>query len=197
MDDEIWLDLLNSDWHDYRGTGEHEDRLDNPSWVKKFLERRGLDLAGISGEKVTASLRALRTVILQIAQRAASKKTIDLRLIGQLNPFLAQSPLIRQLGLEANRPRTKLIPIAPKLEAALGFIAGSFAESLARGNPSRIKICKNKDCLWVFYDRSKNKSRKWCEGAACGNLMKVRRFRERHRKKAGSSAFRSAKDPMN
>ncbi len=36
-------------------------------------------------------------------------------------------------------------------------------------------------CGWVFYDRSKNRSRKWCEQATCANLMKVRRFRQRHR----------------
>jgi predicted RNA-binding Zn ribbon-like protein len=188
MDDEIWLDLLNSDWHDYRGTGNHEDRLDNPTWVKKFLERWGIDLAGISGEKVTASLRSLRAVILRIAKQAAPGKTIEPRLLNQLNPVFARSPLVKGLVLESGKPRLKLIPIAGKLESALGVIAGSFAEALARGNPSRIKICRNKDCLWVFYDRSKNKSRKWCEGAACGNLMKVRRFRERHRKKPAGSA---------
>jgi predicted RNA-binding Zn ribbon-like protein len=184
MDAEIWLELLNSDWHDYRGTGKHEDRLDNPSWVKEFLERWGIDLDGIAGDKVTAALRSLRAVILRFAKQAAKGKTTERQLFNQLNSLLVQSPLVRRLVLEAGQPKLTFIPVAGKLESALGVIAGSFAEALARGSPSRIKICNNKDCLWVFYDRSKNKSRKWCEGAGCGNLMKVRRFRERHRKKA-------------
>ena len=60
----------------------------------------------------------------------------------------------------------------------LAAIVGSFAEILAFGEPERIKICQNPDCLWIFYDNSKNHSRKWCENATgCGNLIKVRRFR--------------------
>jgi predicted RNA-binding Zn ribbon-like protein len=38
-------------------------------------------------------------------------------------------------------------------------------------------------CGWVFYDRSKNRSRRWCEQATCANLMKVRRFHQKHRQK--------------
>jgi len=34
---------------------------------------------------------------------------------------------------------------------------------------------------WAFYDESKNRSRRWCSAAECGNLIKVRRFRERQR----------------
>jgi len=188
MEDEIWLDLLNSDWHDYRGTGKHEDRLDNPQWIKEFLKRWVLDLNGISGEKVRASLHALRDVISRIAEQAAAGKKMDLRSLKELNPFFVRAPLIRRLDLETDRLQVKLVPVAGKLESALGEIAGSFAEALARGAPSRIKICKNKDCHWVFYDKSKNKSRKWCEGATCGNLMKVRRFREKHRKKGPKAA---------
>jgi len=182
MEEEIWLDLLNSDWHDYRGTGKHEDRLDDPQWVKEFFKRWAIDLNAISEEKVRASLRALRAVISRIAKQAAAGKKLGPKALEGLNPVFVHSPLTRRLDLETGRLQIMLVPVAGKLESALGEIAGSFAEALARGAPSRIKICKNKDCFWVFYDRSKNKSRKWCEGATCGNLMKVRRFREKHRK---------------
>ncbi len=35
------------------------------------------------------------------------------------------------------------------------------------------------DCLEAFYDRSRNRSRIWCDMADCGNLAKVRTHRER------------------
>ncbi len=180
MEEESWSDLLNSDWHDYRGTGKQEDRLINPKWRKGFLRRWGIDLSGIADDQVVSSLRALRTVIFKIAKQAGSRSGIERQALEDLNPYFVRAPLVRRLDLKKNRPRVRLVPVAGKLESALGEIAGSFAVALARGAPSRIKICKNKDCFWVFYDRSKNKSRKWCEGATCGNLMKVRRFRERH-----------------
>ncbi|HAT18121.1 MAG TPA: hypothetical protein DCS76_10030 [Gemmatimonadetes bacterium] len=36
-------------------------------------------------------------------------------------------------------------------------------------------------CLWLFIDKSRNRSRRWCDMADCGNQAKVRRFRERAR----------------
>jgi predicted RNA-binding Zn ribbon-like protein len=48
----------------------------------------------------------------------------------------------------------------------------------------RLRRCGNSTCYWLFLDETKNCSRRWCEMASCGNLMKVRRHRERHR--AGS-----------
>ncbi|WP_141639042.1 CGNR zinc finger domain-containing protein, partial [Paenibacillus riograndensis] len=41
----------------------------------------------------------------------------------------------------------------------------------------------NPDCLWVYYDDTRNRSKRYCDDKMCGNLMKVRRFRAR--KKAG------------
>jgi predicted RNA-binding Zn ribbon-like protein len=101
-----------------------------------------------------------------------------------LNGFFERDLLVRRLALDKRGSRLTLVSVGDRLESALGEIAGCFAETVVRGDRSRIKICVNKDCLWVFYDRSKNKSRKWCEEATCGNLMKVRRFRERHRGKS-------------
>lgn len=81
--------------------------------------------------------------------------------------------------------RLRLGPARTGLEAVLSDIAASFAEVLVEGDPSRIKICEDPDCKWVFYDHSRNRTRRWCEGAsACGNLLKVRRFRERKKKAA-------------
>jgi predicted RNA-binding Zn ribbon-like protein len=39
---------------------------------------------------------------------------------------------------------------------------------------------ENDDCRWVFYDESKSQSLRWC-ASVCSNLIRVRRFRERHR----------------
>jgi predicted RNA-binding Zn ribbon-like protein len=66
-------------------------------------------------------------------------------------------------------------------------VARSFAESIIREDLSRLKVCQNKDCLWVFMEASRNRSRRWCEDT-CGNLMKVRRYRDRHRKNSVTKA---------
>ncbi len=43
----------------------------------------------------------------------------------------------------------------------------------------RIRICGH--CGWLFLDRSKNRSRLWCDMAVCGNREKARRHYARNR----------------
>ncbi|MCP2237793.1 CGNR zinc finger domain-containing protein [Prauserella halophila] len=47
------------------------------------------------------------------------------------------------------------------------------------GDWRRIKICPAGDCLWAFYDESRNRSRTWCSMQVCGNRVKARTFRRR------------------
>ena len=46
---------------------------------------------------------------------------------------------------------------------------------------SRIKVCANGPCDWLFLDTSRNGKRRWCRMNVCGNATKVRRFRERQK----------------
>jgi predicted RNA-binding Zn ribbon-like protein len=49
------------------------------------------------------------------------------------------------------------------------------------GSWSRLKVCGNPECRWVFYDRSRNQQGRWCEMTVCGNRLKNRAFRARRR----------------
>lgn len=40
-----------------------------------------------------------------------------------------------------------------------------------------LKRCGNPLCRWIFLDGSRNRSRRWCDMAACGNRAKVARHR--------------------
>jgi predicted RNA-binding Zn ribbon-like protein len=48
---------------------------------------------------------------------------------------------------------------------------------LAMPERERMKICGN--CGWLFIDRSKNKSRTWCDMTVCGNRAKASRHYRR------------------
>jgi len=45
---------------------------------------------------------------------------------------------------------------------------------------ARLKTCPAHDCGWKFVDQSKNRSRRWCDMAVCGNLAKTRQYRARN-----------------
>jgi len=107
--------------------------------------------------------------------------------VGQLNQWMSGAPVLRRLKSEGNDTAVILAPFADGIEAILGEVAASFATMLAEGDPTRIKICANTDCGWVIYDTSRNRTRRWCDKTECGNLIKVRRHRQRKREQANQS----------
>jgi predicted RNA-binding Zn ribbon-like protein len=84
------------------------------------------------------------------------------------------------LGVRVNDDCTiDLEPAGAGLDSALAQIAGIIREAMLTGEWSRLKVCPADDCLWAFYDRSRNRSRTWCRMEDCGNRAKVKAFRER------------------
>ncbi len=65
------------------------------------------------------------------------------------------------------------------LDAMLWPIVWSAAELLVERppgpTPARVKACANAHCGALFYDTSRNRSRRWCAMEDCGNRAKARR----------------------
>ncbi|MGO8019974.1 CGNR zinc finger domain-containing protein, partial [Rhizobium leguminosarum] len=62
-------------------------------------------------------------------------------------------------------------------EAGSDSLAAATAHSVLRlisiPDPERMKICGN--CVWLFIDRSKNRSRAWCDMAVCASAPPAKR----------------------
>ena len=71
---------------------------------------------------------------------------------------------------------------AAELDAALRPLVESAVSLLTSERLARLRRCGNSTCYWLFLDETKNCSRRWCEMASCGNLMKVRRHRAAQRR---------------
>jgi len=68
------------------------------------------------------------------------------------------------------------------LDRPLWDIARSASELLrSKSDLSRVRECGSATCEWLFIDKSRNHSRRWCDMKDCGNAAKVRRFRQRQR----------------
>lgn len=64
-------------------------------------------------------------------------------------------------------------------------IAASFAKFIASADLTRVRKCRNPDCILFFYDTSKSGTRSWCSLDICGNRMRVAAFRKRRARKEG------------
>jgi predicted RNA-binding Zn ribbon-like protein len=67
------------------------------------------------------------------------------------------------------------------LDRMLWPVVRSAADVLTSGDLSRLRECEGDGCGWLFYDTSKNRSRRWCTMQGCGNRAKARRHYQRTR----------------
>jgi hypothetical protein len=72
-----------------------------------------------------------------------------------------------------------LSPIAGGVDGALGRVLAAVHAGMEEGTWGRLKTCRNQGCVWAFYDRSKNRSGRWCSMGVCGNRIKTRAYRRR------------------
>lgn len=77
---------------------------------------------------------------------------------------------------------------ADALDQMMWPIAFDATELLTVGDVGRIKVCANPSgCGWLFYDGSKNGSRRWCSMEGCGSQVKMRRLYAKRKAAALSS----------
>jgi CGNR zinc finger protein len=95
---------------------------------------------------------------------------------GNLNRWIRRTGLRPVVGDGGVGYRHRAGPAGDYLAAVLAAIGA--------GTWKRLKACP--DCRWVFYDNTRNGSKRWClmyaggpEGRACGTIAKVRRYRDR------------------
>ena len=83
----------------------------------------------------------------------------------------------KRAALRVSFARDGLVPAGSGVDA---FVAQLFAvvhEARRDSSWQRLKGCRN--CHWVFYDESKNRSATWCSMELCGNRLKTTRYRRR------------------
>ena len=98
--------------------------------------------------------------------------------------------------LVADAETNALIWTWPQLELQrmLWPIALSALELAKSGDVASLKQCPGHDgrCGWLFLDRTKNHSRRWCTMQICGNVEKTRRQNKRRRQTRRRAATSSA-----
>lgn len=169
------MDLVNSEeWDTF---GKLTDHLSNPTWLPYFLKQWHFRNPTRTSAPI-ADLKSLRAALRKSCEGLAAGKAIPPAALRILNQALTMTGK-RQLFQRQNGLQLEFIPVASGWNWILAEIARSFADTIHSGESSRIKICRNADCRWVFYDRTKGKTRCWCSDKSCGNRERVRRARAR------------------
>lgn len=156
-------------------------RFDTERSVDRFAEPAQMD--GFAG--AASEFCAERALFGELRPTAAERHGLLIELREAIDSYFRE----RTLGTDDRGRLARLLETAAAclrgandeqaLEAAT---ARSALRLLAEPDPERMKICGN--CGWLFLDRSKNRSRTWCDMAVCGNRAKASRHYRRRKTEA-------------
>jgi predicted RNA-binding Zn ribbon-like protein len=103
--------------------------------------------------------------------------------VASLNRVLAEADASRRLVWDKRRFVWRDGDPAGGPTAPLWPIARAAAALLTSEERAWVRECGETTCRWLFLDRSRNHSRRWCDMKSCGNRQKARRFHARHQKR--------------
>jgi predicted RNA-binding Zn ribbon-like protein len=134
------------------------------------------------GVRTVERARAFRETLRHMTDGVVRSRGVSTEGVAAINFILAENDgnlrLERQGG--GFRMRFAARPTSPI--TLLGTLAEAAADMLSNASLHLVRRCGNPDCVLFFYDTTRNHRRQWCSMSTCGNLMKVRAFRRRHRK---------------
>lgn len=149
-----------------RESGEH-DHLATADEARRYLASRGMSVPTLAPDPDELDrLRDLRDVA-----QATAIDTPDVvrqrleRLLPRYTYQLSVDGALRPSGSGWDRFIAAAIP--------------GLLELMTSGD--RLRRCGNPDCGWLFVDRSRNHTRRWCDMGTCGSRAKMARYRRRKR----------------
>lgn len=124
----------------------------------------------------------LREAIFQIFSRFAAGDDLPADAVTTLNRELSQALRHARVEPDANGFAWGWAePLSEGLDRLGWPIVASAAQLLTSAECSRVRLCAGDGCGWLFLDTSRNRSRRWCDMADCGNRAKARRHYHRTR----------------
>jgi len=122
----------------------------------------------------------LREAIFRIFSQAAGEEPALPDDLGVLNQALQQALPHLRVGPDGEAFAYRWEAGSPELDRVLWPVARAAAELLTSERLERVGRCADdRGCGYLFYDTSRNHSRRWCSMESCGNRAKAMRHYER------------------
>ncbi|MEI0738680.1 ABATE domain-containing protein [Paenibacillus sp. JTLBN-2024] len=98
----LWDDFVNSHWHDWRGSGRKEDRLEKETWLRRFMQENGITAASLPDPAELRELKKLRAFLRELIGRIVAGENMTDDQIGMLNDWMEKAPVYRKLTRAAD-----------------------------------------------------------------------------------------------
>ncbi len=161
-----------------RDDDEGTDALASPELAQQWLARSGLPGAG-----ATPSAGELDRLV---GLREALRGLLSANNTGAPAPADGLAALNREasqmrFGLRFDGEGGRIVAAGAGVDATIASLLAIIHDSMGADTWRRLKVCYADECIWAFYDHSRNRSATWCRMEECGNREKARSYRERQR----------------
>jgi predicted RNA-binding Zn ribbon-like protein len=119
--------------------------------------------------------RRAREAIFKVFSAVARHRSIPPPAIALLGEMVRDTSTRRRLEQRAGAFHWGWSRDGADLDRVLWPAVWSAAELLTSADRDRVRQCAGAGCAWLFIDSSRNRSRRWCDMAVCGNRAKARR----------------------
>jgi predicted RNA-binding Zn ribbon-like protein len=189
---ELSLDFANT--VDWRNGQNRRDGIESFSHLISWSVKKGV----IPGDQASSVLRAAREEHLEegVFGRAIQLRETIYRIfsaigrnehpaegdIRALNVFLSQYPTNSSVFRNGDEYGWRWVLSTGTEGRILWPIAKSAADLLTSDQLGRVRECANQEegCGWIFLDKTRSRTRKWCSMDGCGNRAKARTWYEKH-----------------
>jgi predicted RNA-binding Zn ribbon-like protein len=172
------------------------DRLQDYGRLLAFARQAGYlnggpfaALSGAAGGNATGAIAAfslaceLRCVVYRIFSSQAGSREISREDVDRINALLGEALSHRRLAKrDGGFAWSWDVADVNDLRAPIWPVIESAATLLTSGDFNRVRECGAEDCNWLFLDRSRAGTRRWCSMSSCGNRAKARRYYHRQQK---------------
>jgi predicted RNA-binding Zn ribbon-like protein len=175
------------EWFNYAGVITDDEK-------RRLLQKA--EKNPFEAEKALHRAVELREIIFQVFL-SISRNTLPLQ--KDMDRFNSKfSKMMGHSNLEMTKKGIKWNAMGKKdsLDWMLNSVVQSTFNLLTSNELDRVKICADeRGCGWLFFDNSKNKSRRWCDMTDCGNLAKQKRFHSQQvRKKSADEEMKELRE---
>ena len=184
--EDLCLDFANT--LSWRGTAAPVEALGGVPELVAWLARVGQQTSPAAGTiadwprrhpkraaRLFAECIKVRETIFRCCFAVASAKAVAEADVAVLNRALADAPPRQRLSRDSAGFAWAVEREPPSAAMLLAPVLWSAADLLTRADRLHVRRCANDACLWLFIDRSKTGSRRWCDTASCGNRAKAQR----------------------
>jgi len=136
----------------------------------------------IEAQAVLGKARGVREDIYGILSDTACGKPIKTSELRGFNKALVSALSHSRLAPHEEGLRWEWDSHSDKLDSVMWPVVRSAVDLMTSEAIRRVGQCADeRGCGWLFWDSSRNRSRRWCDMSDCGNRAKVRRFYAKRR----------------